>query len=127
MYPTPNTVSFASGVNPSAVPGWIVELLMTLTVEVMALRGAQIEAARSQGVLPMDTPYGRCLRDAALLTHNGAGVLLGEAKLLQDFAASGFRQAADVWPEVAVLRLLGCDEMEIAKYKEKAEHLSELS
>jgi hypothetical protein len=87
-------------------------LVLTLATEVEALRATLADIAPEK--------YAERYRETLLLSHNSAGVMPGEGKILQLFF---FDERASC-PELGMLRRLGLSNEEIAAYLAERELVS---
>lgn len=97
------------------------EIVVDLMREIEALRSAMIDEAKSKGIDPKDSVYGKAYREAGLFTHNSAGPTPGRGKLFQLFASRRTTPNGIQIPEALMLLRLGYSQDEIAQYASEAE------
>lgn len=118
-------------------PSVLRRIILTLMLEVEALRTAVIQLSQQQAasngqptmgsVLDDDLPgnpgehsaYGSAYRDVAMLTHNSAGPTSGWEKLVARFFDP--KDSPEKWPELQMLRRLGYSTEQIAQYQRAAQ------
>jgi len=91
-------------------------LLLETVREVHALREAKIRELQEENGSIRQSEYARIYRDTAFLTHNSSGPSSGPEKLLRAFLG----EASTGGSEIPVLRRLGFNDDEIAKYVKEA-------
>ena len=105
----------------------LTQMVLTLAMEVEALREAQIRESRAQGIEPKNSAYGKAYYDTGLLTHDAAGPSGGVDKLLWRFyPPGGNRPAEDIdLREALMLIRLGYSPDEIREYATRADAFEE--
>ena len=102
--------------------GALKEIVIDLMMEIEALRSAMIEEAKSKGIDPKDSFYGKAYRDTGLLTHCAVGPSSGRDKLLTRFISVKTTANGIQLREALMLLKLGYSPDEIAGYANDAEH-----
>ncbi len=130
MYTVPDRQTLMEALRPDASPEarqWLLDVLLSLILEITALREAYLEIARENGIAPKDSNFAKAFRRLGITSHNGAGVTLGVEKLLQVWACSQRRGWRQPCPETEILKALGFTDEDIEDYNVEAEFVTGLS
>jgi hypothetical protein len=96
----------------------LVEMIQDLMMEVESLRAALAELTQKLDL--EEDPYARAYLETARLSHNSAGPLSGQDKLLELFYPWNKEDDGRNWREAIMMRRLGLSEEEIGDFKREA-------